>query len=130
MALIRKPENYNGADPEAFGEWFDRFKLIATVNAWDNPKQLAIIPTLLTQHAYRIFKELDAEKKDTLDHIKENMTEKLLPKQRTMVWKMQMRALKRTSGESVDEFVFRLRKLAEKAYQGGDAATKRESFKF
>ena len=60
MALIKKPENYNGADPEAFGEWFDRFKLIATVNAWDNAKQLAIIPTLLTQHAYRIFNELDA----------------------------------------------------------------------
>ena len=108
MALVRKPETYNGADPEGFGEWFDRFKLIATANGWDEAKQLVIIPTLLTHHAFRVFNDLEGPKKNNMDNIKTNMTEKLLPKQRTMLWRMQMRATNRNGGESVDEFIFRL----------------------
>ena len=77
--MIRKPETYNGADPEGFGEWFDRFKLIAAVNTWNNAKQLELIPTLLMQHAYWVYNELEADQKDTLDHIRESMENKLLP---------------------------------------------------
>jgi hypothetical protein len=63
MALVRKPEIYNGSDPEGFGEWFDRFQLIATANGWDEAKQLVIIPTLLTHHAFRVFNDLEGPKK-------------------------------------------------------------------
>ena len=70
MALVRKPETYNGADPEGFGEWFDRFKLIATANGWDEAKQLVIIPTLLTHHAFRVFNDLEGPKKDSMNNIK------------------------------------------------------------
>ena len=99
-AVVRKPETYSGADPEAFHEWYMRFQLIATVNGWDAAKQLAILPTLLTQRAFTAFTELQAGEKDTLENIKTNLTDKLLPKHRTRVWKMQMRSLKRERGES------------------------------
>ena len=129
MALVRKPETYNGADPEGFGEWFDRFKLIATANGWDEAKQLVIIPTLLTHHAFRVFNDLEGPKKGSMNNIKTNMTEKLLPKQRTMLWRMQMRATNRNGGESVDEFIFRLRRMAEKAFQGCPADAKVQAIK-
>ena len=128
-AIIIKPETYDGADPELFTDWFTRFTMIATVNWWDGAKQLAILPTLLTQRAFTAFKELATEEKDTLEHIKTNMINKLLPAHLTRVWKMQMRALRRERGESVDDFVLRLKKLAEKAYRGTGGGVKNEAIR-
>ena len=128
-AVVRKPEVYSGAEPEEFGEWFDRFRLIAAVNDWDEARQIRIFPTLLTRSAFRLYGELTEEEKATMMGIKANMTRKLLPKHKARVWKLQLRVLKRAQGETVDDFILRLKRLADKAYQGENEVMKQEAVK-
>ena len=128
-AVVRKPEVYNGAEPEEFVEWFERFRLIAGVNEWDEARQIRIFPTLLTRAAFRLYGELNEEERNSMENIKTNMTKKLLPKHKARVWKLQLRVLKRAQGESVDDFILRLKRLADKAYQGENEIMKQEAVK-
>ena len=117
MATFTKnPENYSGEDPEGFTDWKARFDVIGEANSWDDPKKLKILPSCLTQYAFQVYTRLDAGEKDTYAHLTAALEKKLVNKERKMVWMLQYRNLKRNAGESINAFVFRLRKMEVKAY--------------
>ena len=113
---VKKPDVYTGEVPDAFTDWLARFNVIATANGWNDAKKLIVLPACLAQYAFQVYEGLAADAKDTYEHLTEALVKKFGAKEKSMVWRMQLRALKRTPGESLDAFVFRLRKLANKAY--------------
>ena len=113
---VRKPELFSGEEPEQFADWLIRFEVIATANGWDNARQLAVLPSYLTQYAFQVYEELPGASKEDLKLMKDGLKAKLSAGDRQMVWRLQFRATKRNPGESLDAYAFRLRKLVCRAY--------------
>ena len=81
--MLVKPDFYNGQEPDSFAEWFDRFIVISAANNWDEERQKCIFPAMLKGTAFRLFKQLGAGEKDTMEDIRAHMMHKLLPKYKT-----------------------------------------------
>ena len=115
-ALVRKPELFSGEEPEQFQEWLTRFGVIAVANGWDEARQLAILPSYLTHHAFQLCEEIDPADRDTLLKLRTALIAKLDTGDRHMLWRLQLRTAKRNAGESQAAYAFRLRKLVTRAY--------------
>ena len=113
---VRKPELFSGEEPEQFTDWLTRFEVIATANGWDDARQLAVLPSYLTQYAFQVYEELPGASKEDLKLMKDGLKAKLSAGDRQMVWRLQFRATKRNPGESLDAYAFRIRKLVGRAY--------------
>ena len=113
---VKKPDVYTGEVPDAFIDWLARFNVIATANTWNDAKKLAILPACLTQYAFQVYEEVGETDKATYELLTKALLKKFGSGEKSMVWRLQLRSLKRSPGESLDAFVFRLRKLAKKAY--------------
>ena len=127
--MLVKPDFYNGEEPDGFAEWFDRFIVISAANNWDEERQKCVFPAMLKGTAFRLFKQLGAGEKDTMEDIRAHMMHKLLPKYKTRGWKLELQDQIRSRGESVDDFMLRLEQLANKAYLYDDDDMKREALK-
>ena len=113
---VRKPDSYTGEVLDEFTDWLAKFNVIAKANNWDDPKKLTILPTCLTQYAFQVYEGLGDPDKASYEVLTKALAKKFGAGENSMVWRLQLRSLKRSPGESLDAFVFRLRKLANKAY--------------
>ena len=87
MATYQKnPDSYSGEEPEEFTEWKARFEVIAVANSWDDANKLKIMPACLTQYAFQVYSGLENGEKDTYEHLVAAMEQKLVTKEKKMVW--------------------------------------------
>ena len=70
------PEHLDDGDARS---WFKRYELCAAANEWNEAKRLLRLPTLFKGSAWAIFESLGDDVKDTYDHLKGAMMEKLNP---------------------------------------------------
>ena len=70
------PEPLEDGDAKS---WFARYELCAAANEWNAAKRLLRLPTLFRGRAWAIFESLGEDDKDTYDHLKKVIMERLNP---------------------------------------------------
>ena len=139
---VRKPDSYSGEVLDEFTDWLARFNVIAKANNWDylcrNQARYSIAKVAdkkaeagdkaeADDHkvapenpgpvvANQVYEGLGEPANASYEVLTKALAKTLGTGEKSMVWRLQLRSLKRSPGESLDAFVFRLRKLANKAY--------------
>ena len=123
MAFTKKPDHYSGEDPDAFAEWLQMFDVVSKVNKWDEAQQLLILPSYLTNYAFQVYEGLTDAEKATYGELKTNLKDRIVPGDRAMLLEIEFSTLNRKLGESIDGFLYRLRKAAKRAFPDKNAPT-------
>ena len=124
------PEHLDDGDARS---WFKRYELCAAANEWNEAKRLLRLPTLFKGRAWAIFESLSDDVKDTYDHLKGAMTQKLNPDtdENRMVAREQLRLRRFREGcESVDELARDLERMLDKSSPGLPAEIREAELRF
>ena len=132
VVLGGKHEVYSGKNPEEFSDWVDRLVHLSEANEWGGPKTLKVLPAYLKDYALQVHTSVLREKENdeavnSMAKVKALMLKKIMPEERCMLWKIQFRGLRREPGESIDAFIFRLRRQAQKAHKNVAVANREEA---
>lgn len=117
MAVFtKKPEHFSGEDPDSFPEWLEMFDVVSTMNKWDEARKLLVLPSYLTHYAFQVYQGLVADEKADYATLVKSLKTKIIPKDRAMLLEMEFGTLKRKSGESIDSFLYKIRRMAKRAF--------------
>ena len=112
------PEHLDNGDSKS---WFKRYELSAAANEWNDARKLLRLPTLFKGRAWAIFESLRDEEKDTYDHLKRAISERLNPDtdENCLVAHEQLMLRRFKEGcESVDELARDLERMLDKSSPG------------
>ena len=96
-------------------EWFEKFRVCATSNQWDEASQLRRLPTFMTGRAFAIYQRLDDAQKDTVEHFRVGMIDAFLPDEARGAKFMEFQVAVLKPEEAVESFVYRLESLLSQA---------------
>ena len=125
-ALIRQ----SFPPPKFCAIWYE---LCAAVNEWDDARKLLRLPTLFKGRAWVIFESLRDEEKDTYDHPKRAISERLNPDtdENHLVACEQLMLRRFKEGcESVDELARDLERMLDKSSPGLPAEIRETELRF
>ena len=124
------PEHLDDGDSKS---WFKRYELCAAANEWNDARKLLRLPTLFKGRAWAIFESLHDEEKDTYDHLKRAISERLNPDtdENRLVAREQLMLRRFKEGcESVDELARDLERMLEKSSPGLPAEIRETELRF
>ena len=112
------PEHLDDGDSKS---WFKRYELCAAANEWNDARKLLRLLTLFKGRVWAIFESLRDEEKDTYDHLKRAILERLNPdtdENRLMAREQLMLRQFKEGCESVDELARDLDRMLDKSSPG------------
>ncbi len=108
---------FRGRVTENWTEFLSRFNRIAKAGNWDdNDRKLAILPTLLLEHAEKVYENLLDTEKDTLPHLTDALNAKFNNPETQRLHATQFTKCVQESTESAEKFADRLQGLVYQAY--------------
>ena len=114
----------NKFDDGDLASWLQSFDVCAAANNWNDENRLRRIPTLLTGRAFAVFQRLLDGQKDTLAHLRENLTAAFLPGEQRGARYAEFDSCMMKDNESVEVYAFRLETLLRHAVPGADGDVK------
>ena len=102
-------------DDGNISEWFEKFRVCAASNQWDEAAQLRRLPPYFSGRAFAIFQRLTEAQRDTVEHLRVAMTEAFLPDEARGAKFMEFQISVLKHDEAVESFVYRLESLLSQA---------------
>ena len=97
-------------------QWLERFETCATANEWTPPQQLVRLPTFLEGRAYTLYRRLQAGERDTIEHLRENLSALFYPEEARETHRLELYNYKCNPDEDIDQFVYRLEQKFDQAH--------------
>lgn len=116
---ISLPQTFSAGDPT---EWFGRYELCCTANAWDDDMKALKLPTLLEGEALAVWMDLSENQQKSYGDAKAAVLERMAPA--SFVSLDDFHARKLHPGEGLSVYLHNLRKLLNQAMPGVDRDTK------
>ena len=110
------PEEFSGENMEDFQAWVDKYNIIATANGWNDETKQTNLPIYLTHYAFQTYMSLEDDEKVSYREAIAILKKKFFPTERKTMWRLQFRQMKRKNIETIDCYLFRLRKSGTLAY--------------
>ncbi len=110
----------NKFDDGDLASWLQSFDVCATANNWNDDARLRRMPTLLIGRAFAVYQRLIDGQRDTLAHLRENLTAAFLPPEQRGARYAEFDSCSLKDSESVEVYAFRLETLLRQAVPGAD----------
>ena len=99
---------FDGSGSESCSQWFKTLEYMATAYSCDATVKLQVIPSLLVGRARQLYETLEANEKDTFEHLRDAMIERLAPPGEKMVAVQKLAQMGQGEKEAVQAWACRL----------------------
>ncbi len=115
-ALFDKMPAYRGLPSESLGDFFLKFKSLATFENWDDATQCRKIMAFLSGRALRAYNDFPSDTTNNWGHLKQALVDKFQPPGYSNVWQAAWTTPNQLPGESAPAYLDSLRSLAKDTF--------------
>ena len=111
------PESFDGVSM-TLEDWLTNFEICCEINGWSEKQKCSFLAVKLRGAALHVYTDLPAEKRNQYASIIQSLRNRFDRSHQTELYKVQLRARVRQSGESLSELASSIRRLTNRAYPG------------
>ncbi len=111
------PESYDGVTM-TFEDWLTNFEICSAINGWSEGQKCSFLAVKLRGSALHVYTDLCAEKRNNYASVVKSLKNRFDRSDQTELFKVQLRARVRKSGENLSELASAIRRLTNRAYPG------------
>ena len=109
------PNTFSGTDSD-LQDYLIHFEIISKLNGWSEAEKGSYLALSLQGNAQQLLRDLPAEKVENYQSIVEILKRRFDPDEREILWRIEFRKRLKMQNESVTEYGFVLKRLANSAY--------------